>query len=98
MSKRKKILLTVAGSLAGLLAVLVLASILILQSAWFAHFGREKIVAVTEESPGGVAQIGAFEFDWTHLTARIRNFVLHGNEPKGSRSEERRVGKECRSR
>src|SRR4051812_34545970 len=84
MSKRKKILTTTAASLAGLIVVLVVGSILVLQSSWFANFVREKIVAVTEESTGGVVEIGAFEFDWTHLTARIRNFVLHGNEPKGS--------------
>ncbi|MFL6450330.1 MAG: translocation/assembly module TamB domain-containing protein [Bryobacteraceae bacterium] len=84
MSKRKKVILTVAASLAGLVVVLVVGSILVIQSSWFANFVREKIVAVTEESTGGVVEIGAFEFDWTHLTARIRNFVLHGNEPKGS--------------
>src|SRR5689334_5985874 len=84
MSKRKKILITVAGSLAGLFVVLIVGSILFVQSAWSANFVREKIIAVTEESTGGVVEIGAFQFDWTHLTARIRNFVLHGKEPKGS--------------
>ncbi|MFL6416911.1 MAG: translocation/assembly module TamB domain-containing protein [Bryobacteraceae bacterium] len=84
MSKRKKILLTIAGSLAGLVVVVIVAAILVLQSAWFANFVRGKIVEVTEESTGGVAELQSFEFDWTHLTARIRNFVLHGNEPKGS--------------
>jgi len=85
MTKRtKKILITVAASLAGLVVVLVVASILVVRTAWFANYVREKIVAVTEESTGGVVEIGSFQFDWTHLTARIRNFVLHGTEPKGS--------------
>ena len=84
MSKRKKILVTIGASVAGLIVVLIVASILVVQSAWFANFVRGKIVAITEESTGGVVEVGAFEFDWTHLTARIRNFVLHGNEPKGS--------------
>src|SRR4051794_31419924 len=84
MSKRKKILTTIAASLAGLIVVLVVGSILVLQSSWFANFVREKVVAVTEESTGGVGAIGGFEFDWSHLAARLRNFVLHGNEPKES--------------
>ncbi len=62
--------------------MLVIASILIVRTAWFANFVRDKIIAVTEESTGGVVEIGSFQFDWMHLTARIRNFVLHGTEPK----------------
>ncbi|MBV9300862.1 MAG: translocation/assembly module TamB domain-containing protein [Acidobacteriaceae bacterium] len=84
MTKRKRILLTIAASLAGLIVVLVIASILVLRSAWFANYVREKIIAVTEESTGGKVEIAAFQFDWVHLTARIRNFVLHGTEPPGS--------------
>jgi translocation and assembly module TamB len=83
MTKRKKkILLTIAASILGLILVLVVASILVLRSAWFANYVREKIIAVTEESTGGTVEIGSFQFEWTHLTARIRNFVLHGTEPK----------------
>lgn len=84
MTRRKRILLTIAASLVGLILVLVIASILVLRSAWFANYVREKIIAVTEESTGGVAEIGSFQLDWTHLTVRIRNFVLHGTEPKNA--------------
>ena len=84
MSRRKKILLTIAASLVGLIVVLVIISILVLQSAWFSNYVREKIIAATEDSTGGVVEIGSFQFEWTHLTARIRNFVLHGTEPKSS--------------
>ncbi|MBV9759264.1 MAG: translocation/assembly module TamB domain-containing protein [Acidobacteriaceae bacterium] len=82
MSRRKRILLTIGASLLGLVLVLIVASILVLRSAWFANFVREKIIATTEESTGGTVEIGAFQFDWTHLTVRIRDFVLHGTEPK----------------
>lgn len=83
MTRRtKKILLTVAGSIAGLIVILVIAAILILQSGWFANFVKNKIVAVAEESTGGVVEIGSFQFDLWHLTVRIRDFVLHGTEPK----------------
>ena len=84
MSRRKKIWLTIAGSIAGLIVILVVSSILVLRSAWFANYVREKIISVTEESTGGTVEIGAFQFDWTHLTARIRNFVLHGTETAAS--------------
>lgn len=83
MTKRKKkILLTIAASILGLILVLVIASILVLRSAWFANYVREKIIAVTEESTGGTVELGSFQFEWTHLTVRIRNFVVHGTEPK----------------
>src|SRR5436305_2784180 len=68
----------------GILIVLGVAAVVILQSPWFSNCVREKIVATLEESTGGVAEIGSFQFDWSHLTVRIRNFVLHGTEPKGS--------------
>ncbi len=84
MTRRKKILIGVAAGIPALLLILTVTSILIVRSAWFANYVRAKIISVTEESTGGVVEIGSFQFDWTHLTARIRNFVLHGNEPKGS--------------
>src|SRR4051794_31234133 len=84
MTKRKRIILKIAASLVGLLLVLIIASILVLRSAWFSNYVREKIIAVTEESAGGKVEISSFQFDWTHLTARVRNFVLHGTEPAGS--------------
>ncbi|MGI8958823.1 MAG: translocation/assembly module TamB domain-containing protein [Bryobacteraceae bacterium] len=84
MTKRKRIFLTIAAAVAGLVLVLIVAGILVVRSAWFANFVREKIIAAAEESTGGKVEIASFQFDWTHLTARIRNFVLHGTEPAGS--------------
>ena len=84
MTKRKKILLTVAGSIAGVLIVLLIAAIVTIQTPWFANFVRHKIIATAEESTGGTVEIGAFEFDLGHFTVRIRDFVLHGTEPQGS--------------
>jgi translocation and assembly module TamB len=83
MTKRKKLLLTVAAALAGLLVVLVVTSVLVLQSAWFANFVREKLIAVVENSAGGKVEIGSFQFDWSHhLTVRVRGFILHGKEAR----------------
>ncbi len=84
MTRRKKILLRVAASVAGLLAVLLIAAIVTIQTPWFANFVRQKIIDTAQESTGGTVEIGAFELDLRHLTIRIRNFVLHGTEPQGS--------------
>ena len=84
MTRRRKILTRLAASFAGLVVIIVIAAVAILQSSWFANFAREKIIAAIEDSTGGVVDIGSFQFDWTHLTVRIRDFVLHGKEPAGS--------------
>ena len=84
MSRRKRILLTVASCLVGLIVVLVIAAIIVLQTAWFRNYVKEKIIAVTEESTGGKVDIGSFSFDWKGLRASIDNFVIHGTEPAGA--------------
>jgi len=60
----------------------VVSSILIVRSARFSSFVRERVITVVEESIGGRVEIGSFTFDWTHLTVRIRDFILHGREPR----------------
>jgi translocation and assembly module TamB len=67
--------------LAALIVVVFLAGIAIVRSEWFRNLVREKIVAAVETGTGGRAEIGSFTFDWTHLRAQIRNFVVHGLEP-----------------
>jgi translocation and assembly module TamB len=82
MSKRSKVVLTVLGSIAGLVLVVAISAPFVLQSDWFSNFVRQKIISTTEESTGGKVELGSFQFDWRHLTVRIRNFVLHGTEAK----------------
>ncbi|HEY7307204.1 MAG TPA: translocation/assembly module TamB domain-containing protein [Bryobacteraceae bacterium] len=82
--RKKKILLALAGSVAALILVLAFSAILILQSAWFAQFARGKIISLLQESSGAAAEIGSLEVDPWHLTVRIRNFVLHGTEPRSA--------------
>ena len=57
--RRKKILIGLGVGIPAVLLVLVVASILVIRSAWFANYVREKIIATTEESTGGVVQIGS---------------------------------------
>src|SRR5713226_7380012 len=84
MSRARKITYIVLGSLGGLIVVLVVAGILIVQTQWFRNLVRENIIASVETSTGGTVNIGSFEFDWRHLRADVRDFVLHGTEPAGA--------------
>ncbi|MBV9405736.1 MAG: hypothetical protein JO211_10360, partial [Acidobacteriaceae bacterium] len=74
----------ISAGIPALLVLLIAISLIVINTPWFANFVREKIIATTEESTGGVVEIGSFQFDAWHLTARIRNFVLHGTEPQGA--------------
>jgi translocation and assembly module TamB len=84
MTRGRKIAAIVGGSLAGITLIGFLAGVIIVRTDWFRDMVRAKIVAAVEDSTGGTVEIGAFTFDWTHLRAQIRNFVIHGLEPAGA--------------
>jgi translocation and assembly module TamB len=84
MSRGKKIAAIVAASIGGLILLAVIAGIVIVQTDWFRNTVREKIVAAVEDSTGGKAEIGRFDFDWHHLQADVYDFVIHGLEPAGA--------------
>ena len=77
----RRILRIGAAIVGGLVLVLVVAGIIIVQTAWFHNMVQSKIVTAVETGTGGTAQIGSFTFDWRHLRAQIRDFTIHGLEP-----------------
>jgi autotransporter translocation and assembly factor TamB len=81
VSRGRKIAVIVACSILGLIVIAFVGIIITVRTAWFRNFVREKIVASVEEATGGKADVGSFSFDWTHLRATVRNFVIHGLEP-----------------
>jgi translocation and assembly module TamB len=81
MTRARKIGLWIGGGLIGLIVLLLIAGVIIVQTDWFRSTVRQKIVAAVEEGTGGRVEIGSFAFDWTHLRAEVRNFVIHGLEP-----------------
>jgi translocation and assembly module TamB len=83
LAKPLKILLWLLAGVAGLIAVLTLAAVLILPSHWFYEKVRERIVTEVERATGGRTELGSFRFDWTRLTAEVNSFVLHGAEAPG---------------
>jgi translocation and assembly module TamB len=84
MRRQYKIALLVLGSLACLALILVVAGILIVRTQAFRNFVHDKIVSETEMATGGTVELGAFSFDWRHLRAVVRDFVIHGTEPAGA--------------
>jgi translocation and assembly module TamB len=81
MTKRSRLLLVILSSVAALILVVIVTALIVVQTAWFQNFIREKIVAATEDATGGTVEIGSFSFDWTAMRVAIRNFVIHGTEP-----------------
>jgi len=71
------------GVLAALIAALVAAGILLVQSSWFYGKVRSLIVDNVESATGGRVEIAAFRFDWKRLQADVNSLVLHGTEPSG---------------
>jgi len=84
VSRARKISLIIAASIAGLAVILLVTAIAIVQTGWFRNMVRAKIVSAVETATGGRAEVGSFSFDWTHLRAVVRDFVLHGSEPPGT--------------
>jgi translocation and assembly module TamB len=84
MTKPARIATIVALSIAGLLAVVFVAALIVVQTSWFRNFVRDKIIAVTEESTGGKVDLASFDFDPWHLRAVAHGFVIHGTEPAGA--------------
>jgi len=80
MSRGRRIAAIVAGSIAGLILIVFVAGIIIVQTPWFRNLVREKIVTAVEAATGGKVDIASFDFDWTHLRARVHGFVVHGLE------------------
>ncbi len=70
--------------LVALVAVVAIASILVVQTDWFRNWVREKIITATEEGTGGKVEVGAFSFRWRALEAIVSDFVIHGKEPPGA--------------
>jgi translocation and assembly module TamB len=81
MSRPWRIVLLIAGSLAGLILALVIAAIVFIQTPWFHNFVRTQIVSTVNERTGGAASTGSVNLSWTHFRVDIRNFVLRGLEP-----------------
>jgi hypothetical protein len=84
MTRPLRIIRNVAIGLVALIAVVVVAAILIVQTSWFRNYVREKIIAETEQGTGGRVEIESFSFNWRAMEALVTGFVIHGKEPQGA--------------
>jgi translocation and assembly module TamB len=76
-----KILAFSVLGLVGLALALLIAGVVIVQTAWFKNLVRARIESVVERATGGRVEIGSFSYNWRDLTADVQTFVLHGTEP-----------------
>ncbi len=84
MTRRWGILRTIGIAAGALVIAIVIAAIVVVRSAWFQDFVRQKIVAAAEEGTGGKVEIGSFALDPLSLHAVMTGFVIHGSEPAGA--------------
>ncbi len=84
MTRPMRLVRNVGIGLAAFVLLVLMTGVLVVRTEWFRDYVREKIITATEEGTGGRVEIGSFSFDWTHLTAVVTDFVIHGNEPAGS--------------
>ncbi len=81
MRRMKRIALILAGSLAGLVILALLAGVLTIRSQWFHEKVRSYLVSTVETATGGRVEVQAFGFDWKQMRAEVQGFTLHGTEP-----------------
>lgn len=82
MSRLAKILLTIGGSIAGVIGVVVVGGLIAVQTPWVSNYVKQKLVSGVQDATGGKVDVGSFQFDPWNLTITIRNFIVHGTEPK----------------
>jgi translocation and assembly module TamB len=81
MALRKRVFLRVAGAMAALVVLAGVAAVFVLQSSWFYNKVRQGIISTVETTTGGRVEVASFRFDWKHMRAEVKEFVLHGTEP-----------------
>jgi translocation and assembly module TamB len=84
MTRPMKILRNAGIGLVGLVVLVAVTGVVVVRTEWFRNFVRGKIITATADGTGGRVEVGGFWFDWTHLSALVSNFVVHGSEPAGS--------------
>ena len=84
MTKPARIIRNIAIGIGVLLIVAIVAAVFVVQTDWFRAYVKQKIIASTEESTGGIVDVSSFTFDWRQMRAVVTGFVIHGTEPAGA--------------
>src|SRR5579863_4944928 len=80
---RKRKVVTVIASLAGLVLLAVGAAVLVLESSWFYEKVRGGIVTTVSDATGGRVSIGGFHLDWKRMRVELKSLQVAGKEPAG---------------
>jgi translocation and assembly module TamB len=81
VKRRARIVVFTLLGLAGFGIALLVAGLVLVQTAWFRDQVRDRIVFVVQRATGGRVEIGSFSYNWHNLTVEVAPFVLHGTEP-----------------
>src|SRR3569833_1032834 len=81
MSRGGRIARNVALGRGALIVLVVVAASIIVHTDWLGNFVRAKIIAAIEDGTGGRTEVGAFQYNESHLEAVLANLTIHGLEP-----------------
>lgn len=81
----KKIILRTITIIVTTIAVVVIATFLVVRSSWFHHKVLTLIVEKGQAATGGKLQLQNWDFQLRPLTIDLYGIVLHGSEPEGAR-------------
>ncbi len=84
MIRTNRIIRDAVLGLVALIAVVVIAALVVVQTDWFRGYVRQQIISATESGTGGRVELGSFNFDVSNMLATVDDFVIHGKEPPGS--------------
>ncbi len=73
MTRTRKIISVIGVSLVALVLIVILGGIVLVQTDGFRNYVRAKIIATTADATGGTVEMGAFDFEWSHLRATVRD-------------------------
>src|ERR1700685_2204939 len=79
-SKKLRVLAALARYGVVVALLLILAALIVIQTAWFREKVHQRIVAAVEQATGGRVEVAGFSYDWHTLTAAFQGFVVHGSE------------------
>jgi translocation and assembly module TamB len=83
MRRIRRISLYAAAGLAGLAVLLAVPALVVIQTPWFHQKVHDRIVYELEKATGGRVEMGAFDFDWRRMEARVSGLTIHGREAAG---------------
>lgn len=78
MSWRRKV-----GIVAGIFVAIILASLIVVQSPWFADYLRRRVTEELTRATGARVEVGRVHVSAFRGDAAVDNLVLHGTEPAG---------------